>query len=106
MRDKSKHSMSKGKKPSVKFEDPGEDAKQDEDCKMEVDGDADSRKKNETTNELRKIGDFKKIRKKRGSKIWRKLNDMLQEHEPTQRRSQNLQSLEDKLAQSRNIRAS
>ena len=36
---------SKGKMPSVQFEDIGEDAKPDDDCKMEVEGEADSRKK-------------------------------------------------------------
>ena len=40
-------------KPVVQFEDAGEDAKLDEDCKMGVDGEADSRK----NLEIRKIRD-------------------------------------------------
>ena len=42
---KSKHSKSEGKKLAVQFGDPREDAKRDEDCKMEAGGEADSCKK-------------------------------------------------------------
>ena len=56
----------KVKKTAVQFEEPVEDAKPDEDCKMEVDGEADSCKKlemrkQEITKELRENEDFKNM---------------------------------------------
>ena len=45
LREEVKKLKSEGKTPAVQFEDPGEDAKLDEACKMEVFCDADSRKK-------------------------------------------------------------
>ena len=42
---KAKKLDSEGKKPAVQFEDAGEETRLDEDCMMEVDSDADSRKK-------------------------------------------------------------
>ena len=52
----------------MQFEEPGEDTKPDEHCKMEVDDEADSRKrldvrKKELTKEVRKIEDFKNMDK-------------------------------------------
>ena len=56
----------KVRKPAVQFEEPGEDAKLDEKCKMEVDEEADSRKKLY----IRKKDIAKDMRKLKGVKSW------------------------------------
>ena len=45
MRDKVKKMENEWKKPAVQFEEAGEETKPDEDCMLEVDSEADSRKK-------------------------------------------------------------
>ena len=68
----------------MQVEDPGEEAKPGENCKREVEGEADSCKKagdakNEIAKELHKIEDFKelrssrRIRKTSGSRSWQTL---------------------------------
>ena len=89
----------------------------DENCKMEVDGEAYSRKKlemrkEEITKELRKIEDFRNMdedfKKGQNDKLQKELtqieqrsSDLLPLHEQMPKRSQKLQILEDKVAQSR-----
>ena len=65
LRDEIKKMESEWMRPTVQFEEPGEDAKP-EDCKMEVYGGADSHnkldmRKKYITKQLRKIEDFNKM---------------------------------------------
>ena len=66
LREEIKRLKKEGKKPAVQFEEPGEDAKLGEDCKMELDGEADSGlqleiRKKEITKELRENEDLKNL---------------------------------------------
>ena len=109
-----------GKKPAVQFEETSEVVRPDEDCMMEVDSEADSRekldqRKSEIEKQLRKIEEFtdldegfveswKKQWQQELLQIEQRRNDLLSEHEKIQKKSQKLQSLQDKLLQCRKIR--
>ena len=63
LRDRAKKMKNEWKRRVVQFEEPVEEAKPDEDCKMEMDGDADSRRKLDLRKKKRS-----RNRKKNGSK--------------------------------------
>ena len=94
LREEVKRLQGEGERLAVQFEETCEEFLPDEDCKMEVDSEADSRKKldqrkREIAKQLRKVQEFTT-----DLGCW---NDLLLGHEKMQNKFRKLQSLQDKL---------
>ena len=103
---------SEGTTPAVQFEEPGEDAKLDEECEADDEASLPKAAGGAQDGDHEELGRINQEAGWRGSwqkelaKIEQRRNDLLPEHEKTQMMSQPVQSLEDKVGATQENRAS